>query len=56
MAKLVLLSVVIGMIAIPVMAAREKDARRGFQRLVLMIIVFNLLYLFAMRIIYPHLV
>jgi hypothetical protein len=55
MAKLVLLSCVIGMIAIPIMAARQKDARRGFQRLVLMIIAFNLFYLFAMRFIYPRL-
>lgn len=56
MAKLVLFSVILGMIAIPVLAAREQDARRGFQRLLLMIILFNLFYLFAVRFIYPRLV
>ena len=56
MAKLVLLSVVIGMIAVPIMMAREKNPRRGFQRLVLTIILFNLFYLFAVRFIYPRMV
>ena len=56
MAKLVLLSVVIGMIAVPVMMAREKNPRRGLQRLILTIIFFNLFYLFAVRWIYPRLV
>ena len=56
MAKIVLFSVIIGMITIPVLAARERDARRGFQRLVLMIVLFNLFYLFAVRFIYPRLV
>jgi len=55
MAKLVLLSVVIGLVAIPIVVAREKDARRGFQRLVFLIVTFNLLYLFAVRFIYPRL-
>jgi len=56
MAKLVLMSIVIGMIVVPVTAAREKDARRGFQRLVLTIIIFNLLYVFVVRFIYPRMV
>ena len=54
-AKLLLFSVIIAMIAIPAVCAREKDARRGFQRMVLLIVAYNLFYLFAIRFIYPHL-
>ena len=53
--KLLLFSTVIMMVAIPAVCAREKDARRGFQRMVLLIVAYNLFYLFAVRFIYPHL-
>jgi hypothetical protein len=55
LAKLLLFSCVLMMVAIPVACAREKDARRGFHRMVLLIIAYNLFYLFAVRFIYPHL-
>ncbi len=55
LAKLLLFSTVLMMVAIPVACAREKDARRGFQRMVLLIIAYNLFYLFAVRFIYPRL-
>jgi hypothetical protein len=55
MAKLVLLSVVIGMIAIPVMTARVASPRRGLQWTIILIVLFNLFYLFAVRFIYPRL-
>ena len=54
-AKLLLFSVIIMMIAVPVMCASEKDARRGFQRMILLIVAYNLFYLFAVRFIYPRL-
>jgi len=54
--KLLLFSCVIMMVAIPVACAREKDARRGFQRMVLLIVAYNLFYLFLVRFIYPRLV
>jgi predicted membrane-bound dolichyl-phosphate-mannose-protein mannosyltransferase len=54
-AKAVLLSVIIAMIAIPVLAARAKSARRGLQWTIVGIVLFNLFYLFAIRFIYPHL-
>jgi hypothetical protein len=54
-AKAVLMSVLIGMIAIPVLIARESNPRRGFQKVMLFTLVFNLLYLLAIRFIYPHL-
>ena len=56
LAKLLLFSTVIMMIAIPVVCARQKDARRGFRRMVLLIVAYNLFYLFAIRFIYPRLV
>jgi hypothetical protein len=55
MAKLVLLSVVIGMFAIPILTARIAGARRGLQWTLILILVFNLFYLFAVRFIYPRL-
>lgn len=55
MAKLVLLSTVIGLILIPILAARAKSGRRGLQWAVIGIVVFNLLYLLTVRFIYPHL-
>ena len=54
LAKLLLFSCVLMMVAIPVTCAREKDARRGFQRMVLWVILYNVFYLFAVRFIYPH--
>jgi hypothetical protein len=54
MAKLILLSVVIAMIAIPVMTSRMKGSRRGLQWTLILILLFNLFYLFAVRFIYPR--
>jgi hypothetical protein len=55
MAKLLLLSCIIAIIAIPMVTARVKNARRGLQLTIILITVFNLLYVFAVRFIYPHL-
>ena len=55
MAKALLLSVLIGTIGIPVLVARGANPRRGFQKVILLTLVFNLLYLLAIRFVYPHL-
>ncbi len=55
MAKLLLLSCVIAIIAIPMVTARVKSPRRGIQLTVIWITVFNLLYVAAVRYIYPRL-
>jgi hypothetical protein len=55
LAKLLLFSVILAMLVVPVLCAREKDARRGFHRMVLILIAYNIFYLFAIRFIYPHL-
>jgi hypothetical protein len=54
-AKLLLLSVIIGMVALPVLAARDTNAARGLKKALLWVFAFNLLYLLAVRYIYPHL-
>jgi hypothetical protein len=56
MAKLLLLSIVIMMVAIPVLAARDRSPKRGLQKAILLTIAFNVIYLFAVRFIYPRLV
>lgn len=55
MSKLVLFSVIIMMFAIPIAAARAKNPRRGFSRMLVAMLLFNLFYLFAVRYIYPRL-
>jgi len=55
LAKLLLFSVILMMVVVPVVCAREKDARRGFHRMVLILIAYNIFYLFAIRFIYPRL-
>jgi hypothetical protein len=54
-AKLLLLSVVIMMIAVPVLTARDANAKRGLKRAVFLTIAFNVLYLLAVRYVYPRL-
>jgi hypothetical protein len=55
MAKLLLISVVIMMIAMPVMTSRDRNAHRGVRRTVLFFFIFNVLYLLAVRFLYPRL-
>jgi formate-dependent nitrite reductase membrane component NrfD len=55
MAKLLLQSVIIMTVAIPIFAARDPNPKRGMKRAVLLVFVFNLFYLFAVRFFYPHL-
>jgi hypothetical protein len=54
-AKLLLLSVVIVMITVPVLMARDRNAKRGLKNALLLVIAFNLLYLFLVRFVYPRL-
>jgi hypothetical protein len=56
MAKLLLFSAVLAMIAIPVVASRAKSGQRGLRWTVLGILFFNIFYVFAIRYIYPRLV
>jgi len=53
--KLLLVSLLIATIAVPMRAARMRGPRRGLRRAVFWTLAFNLLYLFAIRVIYPRL-
>lgn len=55
MAKLLLLSVIIGTISVPILSAGLTDARRGLFRALAVVAVFNLLYLLGILFVYPHL-
>lgn len=55
MAKLVLLSEMIALIAIPVLAARNRSARRGLQWTLLLFGCFSVFYVFLLRFVYPRL-
>ena len=52
MSKLILLSIVIGMIGIPARAAREKNAAKALKKVVLQMLIFEVFYLFALRYLY----
>jgi hypothetical protein len=53
--KLLLVSILIAAIAIPFRAARARTARLGLRRAVFWMLAFNILYLFAVRLVYPRL-
>lgn len=55
MGKLVLLSIIIMMFAIPIVAGRARNPRQGLTRTLMLMFLFNLFYLFAVRYIYPRL-
>ena len=54
-AKILLVSILIAVIAIPIRAARTRSARLGLRKTILWMLAFNLFYLFAVRVIYPRL-
>jgi hypothetical protein len=56
MAKLILLSVIIASIALPARAAKEQNPRRGLKKVITFVLVFNLLYVLAIRFLYMHFV
>jgi hypothetical protein len=53
--KLLLLSVVVGLVAIPVVVAREPNAVRGLKKLFAWIVAFNVFYALALRYVLPRL-
>lgn len=53
MKTLLLLTIVFSALALPVLAARDPDPRRGVARLLVMILAFNLLYLFYLTRVHP---
>jgi hypothetical protein len=56
MGKLILISVVISIILLPALAARDPNPQRGLKRTVVGWIVFNFVYLLMVRFIYTRLI
>ena len=55
MQKALLTSILVATIAIPIVAARDERPRRGLQRAVLGMVLFDLLYMVACVVLYPRL-
>ena len=49
MSKFILISTVLAIVVLPIIAAREKDARKGLKKLVVQLLAFQVLYLLALR-------
>ena len=54
MRKLLLLSLLASMIVVPLLSGRDSNGPRAIRRTILVIIVFNLFFLLALRFIYPR--
>jgi cytochrome c biogenesis factor len=53
MKSLLLMSVLIAALAIPAIAARDRNPRRGVKRMVLMLLAFNAAYLAYITLVHP---
>jgi hypothetical protein len=54
MDKLVLLSVLLSMIALPIIASQQKNPRKALKRALTLVLAFNAFYVIALRFIYPR--
>lgn len=54
MAKLILMSVIVATVAIPAIAANDPRPRRAIRNLLIRMLIFNLIYLFLVTRVYPH--
>ncbi len=54
MKKFMLLSVLYAMILLPSLAARERHPARGVKKTILMMVIFNLCYAFAVLVIWTR--
>ncbi len=55
MQKILLLSTVISLVALPVIASKDPHPKRAMKKAILWLVAFNFFYLFATRVIYPRL-
>jgi hypothetical protein len=52
MAKMLLLSILVSMIALPALAARDPNPARGLKKTLFFWLAFNVFYLFAVRVLF----
>jgi hypothetical protein len=55
MARLLLLSILIALVLLPALAAREKNHVRALKKTLFFFVVFNVVYLFSVRYLYIRL-
>jgi hypothetical protein len=55
MKKLVLLSMIIAMIAIPARAARMKDSRAGLKKTLIRMAIYDVIYMLLLLYVFPRL-
>jgi hypothetical protein len=55
MQKLLLVSILLANVAIPIWAARERNARRGLRKALVAMVVFDVAYLVGLLFVYPRL-
>lgn len=55
MQRLLLNSIWIAMVALPVIAARERNPQRGAKKALLLVLAYNVFYLFCLEFVIPHL-
>jgi len=55
MYKIALLSILVAAFVVPAVTARDVDPRRGVERTVLWIVLFNIAYVVGVLIVYPYL-
>lgn len=53
MKSLLLISVLLASLGIPLLAARDRNPRRGVKRMVLLLLAFNLLYVAYLTLVHP---
>jgi len=54
MRKLLLLSMIMALVLLPILASREKTGSRAVKKTALLMLLFNLFFLVALRFIYSH--
>ena len=54
MAKLLLLSVCLALVGIPLWASRDAHPARGLKRALIGLVLFNLVYVFLLRVVIPR--
>ncbi len=55
MQKAIVVSILVATVGLPVWAARDRSPVRGLKKTVFYLAMFNLFYLFAIRVLYPRL-
>ncbi len=55
MGKLLLMSVVLALMALPILASRDSVPERGLKRAIASIVAFNLFFVFLVRVVVPRL-